>query len=69
MHQNTAAEQMYHFYKANKANLPLNINHQRDFIINSLSRGDEIADVFAAATQHAEAAAKLTQHKPKKRKK
>lgn len=69
MHQNIAAEQMYQFYKANKANLPSNINHQRDFIINSLCRGEEIAGVFAAATLHAEAAAKLTQHKPKKRKK
>lgn len=69
MHQNTAAEQMYQFYKANKANLPLNINHQRDFIIDSLCHGEEIAGVFAAATQLAEAAAKLTQHKPKKRKK
>lgn len=69
MHQTVAAEQMYQFYKANKAKLPSNINYQRDFIINSLCRGEEIAGVFAAATQNAEAAAKLTQHKPKNRKK
>ena len=69
MHQTVAAEKMYQFYKTNNANLPANINHQRDFIIDSLCRGEEITNVFAVATQNAEAAATQPLAMPKKRKK
>jgi len=64
-----AAEQMYQLYKSTKSNLPANINSQRDFIIDSLCRGEEIAGVFVIATQNAEAAANQLWPKPKKHKK
>lgn len=69
MLKTVAAEQMYQFYKTNKANLPSNISCQRDFIIDSLSQGHEISVVFTLATQYAEAAASQPWLKPKKRKK
>ena len=64
-----AAEQMYQFYKANKATLPANISSQRDFIIDSLCQGQDIISAFSLATQNAELAAAQPWAKAKKRKK
>lgn len=69
MLKTVAAEQMYQFYKTNKANLPSTISCQRDFIIDSLFQGNEISVVFALATQYAEAAGGQPWLKPKRRKK
>lgn len=69
MLKTVAVEQMYQFYKTNKADLPSNIRYQRDFIIDALCQGQEINAVFALASQHAEAAANQLWPKPKKLKK
>ena len=69
MNQTVAAEQMYQFYKTNKATLPPNISSQRTFIIDALCQGEEIASIFAAATKQAEAASNQSWGNPKKRKK
>lgn len=69
MQKTVAAEQMYQFYKTNKATLPSNISTQRDFIIDALCQDQDITAVFATATQNAEAAALQPWPNPKKRKK
>jgi|GEM_PF-4531906 len=69
MQKTVAAEHMYQYYKANKATLPANISSQREFIIDSLSAGQDIATVFSLAAQSADSLAQQTWRKPKKRKK
>jgi hypothetical protein len=54
MNQDSFAVQMYEYFKQNRAKLPDNIVCQREYILNALSKGEEIAEVFAQAAKNAD---------------
>lgn len=53
MEQEVAVVTMYQYYIANKQTLPSNISTFREFIVNELVKGEDVASVFKIAGQKA----------------
>ena len=53
MEQEVAVVTMYQYYIANKQILPSNISTLREFILNELVKGEDVASVFKIAGQKA----------------
>lgn len=53
MEQEVAVVTMYQYYIANKQILPSNISSLREFILNELVKGEDVASVFRIAEEKA----------------